>query len=176
MKTEYRTFRSSSAGFTLIELLVTVAVVVILATAATSGFGTVVERKHLVAATNAIDQELQLARRETRKRSSNLVVSFATGASWCLGIDTASCDCTTASDCSIKELAGATVAKGTSMSAATFSGASFFTIDRVRGTVSSTGNVDLQTGSGLDLRVELMATGRARLCSPSDNLVGYPSC
>ncbi len=60
MKTVPHYVRSSSTGFTLIELLVTVAVVVILAMAATSGFGTTIERKYLNAAAHAIDLELQL--------------------------------------------------------------------------------------------------------------------
>ncbi len=174
--TSLRVRRSSAAGYSLLELLITVSVLGILVAGAGNGLGDTMARKQLAKAAQAVEQELQLARRESAKRDTNLVVSFATGASWCLGTDVAACDCTTAADCGVGEVSATAFSDAVSMSAASFSGVPSVTMDRIRRTVSSSGTVDLQTTSGRDLRVEVLATGRTRLCSPSDNMTGYPSC
>jgi type IV fimbrial biogenesis protein FimT len=133
-------------------------------------------RKQLVGAAQAIEQEIQLARRETKKRDADLVVSFTTGTSWCLGVDAVSCDCNTASDCGVRELTAEDFSDRVLLNAADFSGAASVTLLRIRGVASASGDVDLQTTSGLELRVRMLATGRTHLCSPSDNVIGYPSC
>jgi type IV fimbrial biogenesis protein FimT len=168
--------RWKSRGFTLIELLFAVSLLGVLITGASHSFGETMTRKQLVSAAQAIEQEIQLARRETEKRNADLVVSFTAGASWCLGVDTASCDCTTSSDCSVRELTAADFSERVSLNTVSFAGATAFTLQRIRGVASASGVVDLQTTSGLDLRVRLLATGRTHLCSPSDTVIGYPSC
>ncbi len=167
---------SLSAGFSLVELVITVSLAVILLTGAASSFSNSIARKQLVQAAQALQSELQLVQREAAKRNTSLLISFATGASWCSGIDVTTCDCTVASDCAVRELSAASVGGDVTMSAANFSGASSVTIERVRGFASSSGNLDLQATSGANLRVELLASGQTRLCSPSNNLIGFPSC
>ena len=68
-------------GFTLIELLFAVSLLGILIAGASHSFGETMTRKQLVSAAQAIEQEIQLARRETKKRDADLMVSFTTGAS-----------------------------------------------------------------------------------------------
>lgn len=168
--------RYKCQGFTLIELLFAVSLLGILIAGASHSFGETMTRKQLVSAAQAIEQEIQLARRETKKRDADLVVSFTTGTSWCLGVDTGSCDCNTALDCSVRELTAADFSDRVTLNAANFSGIPSVTLQRIRGVASASGEVKLQTTSGLDLSVRLLATGRTRLCSPSDNVIGYPKC
>jgi len=163
-------------GFTLIELLFAVSLLGILIAGASHSFGETMTRKQLVSAAQAIEQEIQLARRETKKRDADLVVSFTTGTSWCLGVDVATCDCNTASDCGVRELTAADFSDRVTLNAVSFSGIPSVTLQRIRGVASASGEVNLQTTSGLDLSVRLLATGRTRLCSPSDNVIGYPKC
>jgi prepilin-type N-terminal cleavage/methylation domain-containing protein len=171
-----RWFGHQARGFTLVELMVTVAVAAIVTAAAASSFSAAAERKALVRAAEAAEAELQLTRLEALKRNTALAVSWYGGEFWCYGIDTGTCDCKTASDCSIKEVAGSSIVRGIFLNSVSFSGASSVLFDHIRGTASSAGQVDFQTPSGLDLRVELTASGLTRICSPSNGVMGYPSC
>jgi len=165
-----------SSGYTLVELLISVVVSGVLVTSAVAGINSGLERKQLIHAAHAIESDLRLVRQEALTTNTNMVVSWDAGTAWCYGIDTSTCNCSTTSDCGVKEVSGATLAPRVSVTDATFSGASAVTFDRVRGMADSSGNIDLQGSSGLDLRVELLASSRTRICSPSDTIAGYPAC
>jgi type IV fimbrial biogenesis protein FimT len=155
--------------------MVTVAIAGIILSLAVPAFGTLMQRNRLKQAAEAISGELDAVRLESSRRDADLTVSFTTGASWCYGVHTASCDCGSDGSCSLKRVTGESIATNVTLSSATFSGNTFTSFDRVRGTAAA-GNVTLTTPSNLDLRVVVSTRGRIRICSPSDNVPGYPSC
>ena len=165
-----------ASGYTLVELVLTLATSGVLLTSAVGSINTGLERKQLIHAAEAIESDLQLVRQQALTTNTSMVVSWNAGTAWCYGMDTSTCNCVTTSDCGVKEVSGATLAPRVSVTDATFSGASAVTFDRVRGMADSSGNIDLQGSSGLDLRVELLASSRTRICSPSDTIAGYPAC
>jgi type IV fimbrial biogenesis protein FimT len=163
-------------GFTLIELVATVSVAAILATLAAGSFSSAHERRQLITVAETVNAELQLARLKALQRNEGVTVSWAAGADWCYGIDPGPCDCTVAGDCAIKTAHDSGLASRITLAGADFSGATTLAFERVRGTASAAGGVDFQNPGGLGLRVEVTTAGRTRICSPSDNTPGYPSC
>jgi len=166
---------SRSLGFTVVELLTAVAILAVLAALAFPTFSDAIERSRLKSAAEAIASDLDLARLETAKRNTDLVVSFYNGGSWCYGIHAGRCDCTTAGSCSIKRVNGSDIVKDVTMGSVAFGANRFTAFDRIRGTAAA-GQVNLLASAGLDLRVVVSTRGRVRICSPSNNVPGYPSC
>jgi len=176
-------------AFTLLELIVTIAVLSILLAVAVPSMQPLLSRNHLKAAAGALAEDLQWTRSEALKRNNDLYVTFDTS-EWCYGIDEASgCDCTvsspTGTDACALTTAGSEVLKVTShssfadtnLSAITFSGSPPSTgFEPRRGTATSAGSVTFQSSEGADLKVLLSIMGRVRICSPSDNVPGYPGC
>lgn len=182
-------------AFSLIELMVTVAVVAILATVAAPNMQSFLDKNRLVGAAEAIYGQVQMARSEAVKQSANMVMVFATGDAWCAGFardDGSDCDCTVTDPDSEDGDACAVLADGVNPVLRRVGGASFpgvsmddgapasITINGVRGTTDIVGvaNIDIQSDLGRQLRVEVNALGRARMCSPAgDGAVGgYPAC
>jgi type IV fimbrial biogenesis protein FimT len=189
--------RTTGAGFTLVELLVTIAVLAILITIAAPSMVDVVDRRRLVGAAEAVQNEVRYARSEAIKQSRNMFVTFSNtgGTSWCLGIDElAGCDCTVtdptvsnvggdgacAIDSVLKILSAAQVSNVTLQGG----GAVEIQFDNVRGTAQCDGiacsdaAIQLLSAGGRDLRVRVNALGRVSMCSPSGttNVPGYPTC
>lgn len=83
-------------GVTLVELMITITVLAILASIASPAMN-IMDNRRLTAASQAVYENLQLARTEAIKQSRDMffVVDPGTGGSgWCIGIsDAAECDC-----------------------------------------------------------------------------------
>lgn len=178
-------------AFSLIELMVTVAVIAILAAVAAPSMQSFLDKNRLVGAAEAVYGQVQMARSEAVKQSANMVMVFAPGGSWCAGFardDGSDCDCsvtdpTADGACSI--LADGATAVLRRLASAGYSGVTMddgapasITINGVRGTAGADTAIDFQSELGRQLRVEVNALGRARLCSPAGAgaVGGYPAC
>jgi type IV fimbrial biogenesis protein FimT len=172
----------SPEGFTLIELIVVVAVLSIVLGLGVPAMQSILQRGRLKEVAELLAADLRFARAETTKRKTAVSVSYSPDA-WCYGISEAGgCDCTS-TNC-VLSVAGAGVEKkrdGSDFPAVAMSGNTFpgtpprTRFDAVRGTASA-GSVTFATPTGADLRVVVSATGRVRICSPSDTVAGYGPC
>ena len=177
---------AAQRGVTLIEILTAVTILAILTVVAAPSFDAVRNRARLRGVADNLYADLQYARSEAVQRNSMISVSFSPGATWCYGIHqgAAACDCTVANSCSIKTVLS-TSAPNVTLADASFSsggaGVARYLIDPRRGQsvdaagAAVTGTVQFTLGS-LQMNAEVNAVGRARLCSPSGTVTGYPSC
>ena len=179
----------ASSGFTLVELVVVLAVLGILAVWAVPSFDDFRVRARVRGAATNLFTDLQFARSEAVQKNAPVVVSFSTGSSWCYGIHegNAPCDCTSAAPgaCSIKRVTSAdypTVAVSQAQFTSNSGTATSYFIDPRRGqSVDAAGspvagNVVFSGPGSRQLRGDLNAVGRVRLCSPSGSITGYPTC
>lgn len=182
--------RRTSAGLTLIEMLAAVAILAILAVLAAPSYEDFRVRERLKGAGHNLFISLQLARSEAVERNEAVAVSFTTGSTWCYAVHVAtaavdaSCQCATATDC-LKRVAS-TEFPGVSLAQAQFSAgagtASSFRIDPRRGQIVDatgapmTGSVRLDAAGSRQLRADLNALGRVRLCVDSGHLPGFVEC
>ena len=171
----------SLRGFTLVEMMLVIAVLGIILTIGVPSFTKMIDSARVRRAADAISAFLVNAKSEAIKQNTTVRVVFQSasgGATWCAGMTTAStCDC----------IAGTCTLDGV---ARVLDGASYrdivlnnpaddgaFSFTPLRGTVNS-GNAQVQSDDGLQVRVVVSPTGRIRLCSPSGsgNMEGYAVC
>jgi type IV fimbrial biogenesis protein FimT len=172
----------SPNGFTLVELLVTIAVAGILFVLAAPSFNSFIDKYRAKRAADTLSAFLINAKTEAIKRNAPVRAVFQTadsGATWCAGMTTAgTCDCTVANACQIDgvdRLVRGTDFKGIVLTSP--ADEALFSFTPQRGTANS-GNAQVQSSEGLQVRVIVTGTGRIRLCSPSGsgNIAGYPVC
>lgn len=172
--------RYKESGFTLLELLATVAIVAILFALAVPTFIGMLERASLKEAVENIASDIHFMRSESLKRKADLVLSFNT-VTWCYGVEekaspavSPNCNCSASpSTCTIKSVPGSRFNRVDSTATTATNGD--HQVSWVRGTMT-TDSITLDTESGYDLRIETNPVGRVWVCSPSDNVAGYPSC
>jgi len=155
---------NQSNGFSLIELMVTILALAILASIAVPGFQSMIERRRLIAAAEAVYSDLQFARSEAVKRSRALTVSKADGPCLSISDATASSAVIISNTCLSAFPAITMSTTGLPMS-----------FDRVRGTLGLGGTITLKSSSNLEIRVIGSKFGRVRICSPA-RVGGYPAC
>lgn len=162
------------AGFTLIELLVGVGIVGILMFVAVPSFNTLLYNYRVSSAANTQYGFLQQARSESIKRNIDVYVSFATGDSWCLGLNTSSaCDCTIPASCNLGTTSATSPAQVT-VSLSGYSGNSFF-YEGTHGMASASGTVTLtRYGSSELITLGVGRMGSVSMCSTG--IGGYPAC
>ncbi|MDA1106964.1 MAG: GspH/FimT family pseudopilin [Proteobacteria bacterium] len=163
---------NNNAGFTLVELMVTVAVTGILLAIAVPAFQSTLDKRRLVGAAEQLYADLQYARSEAIKRNTSVYVSFTTGADWCYGIDTATCNCATANDCQlddIEKVVSASGFRGVSL-AETFDGVDTDFDPRHGSADNGTATLSSNYGS---IKIIVGNLGRVRICSDSSNLPQY---
>lgn len=175
-------------GFSLIELMVTVAVLAIIVATAAPSFQSFLDKNRVVGAAEAVYSQMQSARSEAVKQSADMVVVFSSDMPWCSGFSRGvACDCTAAldaeNDCTILadgvtevlKVVSGTAFQGVTMNAGAPASVTF---NGVRGTTGGEGSIVLQSGLGRQLRIDVNALGRVRLCSPAGSgaVGGYPAC
>jgi len=168
------TMSQKLAGVTLTELLITVAVLGILTALASPSYQDMLERHRLKEVVESLKADMQLARSEAIKRSTNVTVSKSIGdaGTWCYGLTlSSSCDCHIIDDCEIKTVTGTNFSAAVNMDSTSPTDHSF---NFRRGTVQA-GNVTFSTKNYLS-KVIMSNTGRIRICTPSgaNGLPGYP--
>jgi type IV fimbrial biogenesis protein FimT len=168
-------------GFTLIELVVVMVVMGILLTMAIPSFTGLMDSIRVKRAGDAVSAFLVNAKSEAIKRNTTVravVKSAGSGATWCVGMTTAStCDCLTAGSCqidSVDRIVSSTAYKKIVLNGPDNGHA--FIFSALRGTVSGNETVELESSNALKLDVVVGMTGRVRLCSPDGSTGGYPEC
>jgi prepilin-type N-terminal cleavage/methylation domain-containing protein len=170
---------SSSQGVTVIELITVLAILTIIAAAATPSFEAVVDRYQLRGAANALYSDLLLARMEAIRRGAPVSVSFATdppSGDWCHALSSnGPCNCLDPGACVLTDspprAAYRRDFKRVALST-NFSPARTATFHPARGTANA-GTTRLATAVG-SVDVVVSSLGRVRMCSLQ--LDDYPPC
>lgn len=156
-------------GFTMLEAMIVLAIVALVASLALPSFSAAAERARLKAAAEGLAADLAEARFEAAKRGSALHVEIHSGTEWCWNVATrAGCGCSQA-PCRLKatragEHGGIALAEAQS--------ARFEPV----GTAPAGAGALFESTRGEQLRVELSALGRARICAPGGRVAGYAAC
>jgi type IV fimbrial biogenesis protein FimT len=156
-------------GFTLLEAMIVIALVAVVASLALPSFSGAAERARLKSAAESLASDLAEARFESAQRGRALHVEITPGLAWCWSVATQpGCGCG-AAPCRLKatlagEHAGIAIAEAHS--------AQFQPV----GTAVAGAGAVFESTRGEQLKVELSALGRARLCAPGGRLTGYPAC
>jgi type IV fimbrial biogenesis protein FimT len=169
--------RHKDSGFTLVEVMIVIAIIGIIASLAVPSYRDMVESNRLKQAAESLKSDLQFARAEAIKKSSNVLVtrSTGTGGSWCYGATIkASCSCsqTDASAtnyCELRRYSGGNLSTISMVASATNNSFSFR-----RGTSTSL-NTTFTAANNHTARVIVNNIGRVRICTTS-GLSGYPDC
>lgn len=157
-------------GVTLVEVMVVVAIIAIIALVAAPSYNGAIDRQRLKAAAEAVLADIRWARSESIKRNVPVRISFTTGAAWNYTVIPDTNGDGTFGEAVIKTGSNSDF-PSTTLSAATFSGNLFSTIDPVRGTASA-GHVEITSAEGTTARVTLSTLGRSRICG----FGGYEGC
>lgn len=166
-------------GFSLIELMIVVAIVMILVAVGGPSVVDSLSKARLKSASEETFFTFKQARSQALSSSTDVTMSFQTGANWCIGMSTANCDCTTANSCQINGLESVIDSddfSGIEMDSAAFGGDANVLFDSQRGlTIGDSGTVEFSDANN-QMRVSLNALGRSNICVVSGQIGSYPSC
>lgn len=183
---------STANGFTLIELMVVIAVLAIITSLALPSYRTLIEKRQVTSGAQQIGAFLSAAQLEAVKRNEFIAVHYEyTGPDdWCLGMVAGLDDCTCSADtaqneCKIDGADRVMLPANLSYAEALagMDGDGLFVIDPVRGAmVDFTETPAFQFLSQPEetyaLNVEMVPTGRVRICSSSEDkaVPGFDAC
>jgi type IV fimbrial biogenesis protein FimT len=159
--------RAHKMGFTLLELMIIVAILGILVALAAPSLTSILERRKIIAAAEAIQSDLRWTRSEAIKRNTDITITFTPGAAgaWSYTITPAG---KTVNSATIPEFGNIALTENFGVDHATG-------FDHIRGTSNDNGTVTLTSPAG-EVHVVLSVLGRARICSVGGNIGGYASC
>lgn len=159
---------TNNKGYTLIEVMLVIVLIGILATIAVPSFNDMLERNHIKLVTEALSDDLKLARAEAIKRSDNVTLAFTNS---CYGITAGgiACICATAGSCTIKsvdynQFTGITMAGND------------VTFSFRRGTTTSAFSIiSVISSNHYQTNVISENIGKVSICAIG-GLLGYPGC
>ncbi|MBP6764237.1 MAG: GspH/FimT family pseudopilin [Rubrivivax sp.] len=162
--------RSRSLGLTLIEIAIVLAVLAVLATLAVPSLGHRLARERLAATAERLAADVAEARFDAARRGQPLYVHATLGTATCWSIATTpGCDCQSVQTCQVRR-----------MPASSSSGVRTVQAQDVRldpgGTAAPGTAAVLEIKSGEQLRVDVLALGRTRICSLNGPAAKYPAC
>lgn len=182
---------SHFAGFTLIELMLTIVILAVLLAIAVPSFTNIAGKNRLKSAAERLSTEIDFARTQAIAQNRTARVHFATGASWCLGVDdqydmstsTSVCDCASSpAECTIdgrEQVVTASDFDQIEIASTTFPDTDF-EFDSTRGILENsadTGRLTFQNEDGKQVALRVNPLGRPSICTPSGgNVPEYPSC
>lgn len=167
--------RRAAFGFTLIEIGLALAVLAILAALALPDVGRRMERQRLQAAAQGLAGDLAEARFEAARQGQALFVEARVAASrdsgWCWAVArSAGCDCTAALACQVHAVRsadwrGVRLVEGLAV-----------TLQPGGTATGAQQSALLESSRGEQLRVEVSALGRARVCATRGSWPSVPAC
>ena len=163
---------SRAVGFTLTELVIAIAIMGIGLALAVPSFQDMVAKKRLKLAGETIMADFNYFKQEgLKQRLTNFSFNVDDGASWCYGIELGSCSCSTANDCSVRQVVGSDFNGISSIT----SSVSRYDYSWVRGQVTA-GTITLNSTEGYDLQIEVSPLGQVSMCTNSSGMFEYQSC
>jgi len=157
-------------GMTLLEVMVAISVLAIVTTLALPSLAGAAERARLKAAAETFAADLAEARFEAARLGRPLTVEATGGPAWCWVVATdPGCPCGEKQPCRLK-----------ASRAGDFAGIAMNDAPAVRfdpgGAADGRAGALFESSRGESLRVDLLALGRARICTPGGRVPGYPAC
>jgi len=167
--------RRPAFGFTMIEVALVLAVLAILAALALPDVGRRMERQRLQSAAQGLAADLTEARFEAARQGQALFVEArpapSTGSDWCWTVArSANCDCAVAQTCQVHAVRsadwrGVRLVEGLAVAL------------QPGGTAAGPRQAALlESSRGEQLRVEVSALGRARVCATRGTWPSMPAC
>ena len=169
-------------GLSLVESLMALAIAAVATGATLPGFQQVLEKRRLEGAVAQLHTDLQLARSEAVARNRSLRISFGADSSGsCYVVHTGpagscSCDPSGAPVCTSAAEALRSVHFPADGQVQLQSNVGSMVLDPAKGTVSPTGTMRVLGAQGRTVHMIVNVMGRARKCSPSSAVAGYPAC
>jgi type IV fimbrial biogenesis protein FimT len=162
--------KRAARGLTLLELVIMLAVLVVLGTLSVPTIGARLARQRLDAAAEQLAADLANARFEAARRGQVLHLQTSAGTDWCWAVaTTADCGCAAIQACQLQRVP-ATAHRGVRLVAG------WAARLEPAGTSEPTSVATFESGHGDRLRVDLLALGRARICSAAGPTNRYPAC
>jgi len=162
-------------GFTLLELVIVMAVMVVLAAAATPSLGAYLARHRLLSAAHQLGADLDAGRHEAVRHGRTVHLVARSGTPWCYGLAwRASADClaTPDQDSGLLKAVHGEDLPGLQLDSAT---AMRFEPRATNGTVVP-GTLQLRNKRGEAVQVRLSPLGRSSLCSAGARIPGLSAC
>lgn len=196
---------STMRGVSMLELLIAMAILGIIVSVAIPSMSEFGANQRLASAAEQVFGHLQQARSESVARNATVYVNFSANGTttWTYGMALATgctlsgTDPTAAGACYITVNDGDATYDGiggatdtgdrvlmrfpstdyddVEMSISSFSSGTQITFNPIRGT-STSGQIDLESSTGKQLRLTVSLLGRVGICSPSGTVNGYETC
>jgi len=169
-------------GVTLLESMVAVTIMSVALSVAVPSFGVATEKRRLEGEAAQLRTDIHLARSESVRANQTLRLTVSSGSSGsCYVIHTGKApDCPCLADAPPVCANGAYALRSVRLAAngpiKLSSNVASMVFDPQRGTTSPTGTLRLTSPQGREVRLIVNIMGRARSCTPSDDLPGYARC